>query len=263
MGLTIHYSLTTRGGDAEARKLIASLHQTAQDLPFQELGDIVDLSGTACDFERCDRKNPLHWMLCQAQGSVRLHQVDYIGRGRKVDAWLTASPSRMVGFNAWPGEGCEESNFGLCQYPAEILRPGFGPVKTNMAGWRWSSFCKTQYASNPDCGGVVNFLRCHLSVVAMLDQAKKLGCLKDVSDEGGFWQKRDVPTLVKEIGSWNQMIAAFGGRLKDALGEGFQSAISEYPNFERLEAAGQSQLPPEMEALVRLMHRVSREPVAA
>ncbi len=263
MGLTIHYSLTTQRGEVEARNLVAALHQAAQDLPFKELGDIVDLSGAACGFERCDRKNPLHWMLCQAQGSVRLSQVHRTGTGRMADAWLNVSPSRVIGFNAWPGEGCEESNFGLCQYPGEIFSPRFGRVKTKLAGWHWSSFCKTQYASNPDRGGVVNFLRCHLTVVAMLDQAKKLGCLECVSDEGGFWQKRDVPALVNEIGSWNQMLAAFGGKLKDVLRESLQSAISEYPNFEQLEAAGQSQLPPGMEMLVRLIHRVAKEPVAA
>ena len=38
MGLTIHYSLKARGSDAQARNLINALHQTAQDLPFKELG---------------------------------------------------------------------------------------------------------------------------------------------------------------------------------------------------------------------------------
>ena len=41
-----------------------------------------------------------------------------------------------------------------------------------------------QYASNPDCGGVENFLRCHLAVVKLLDHAATLGILKEVSDEG-------------------------------------------------------------------------------
>jgi len=39
--------------------------------------------------------------------------------------------------------------------------------------------------------------------------------------------------------------------------------ISEYPDFERLEAAGQSQLPPETATLARLIHRVVKERVAA
>jgi hypothetical protein len=93
----------------------------------------------------------------------------------------------------------------------------------------------------------------------MLDKAKELGCLERVSDEGGFWEKRDLPALVQEIGSWNEMIAAFGGKLKDLLGDGsvgLESAIAEYPNFEQLEAAGESKLPPGYEKLARLIGRV-------
>jgi hypothetical protein len=262
MGLTIHYSLTTRGGEADARNVITSLHQGAHDLPFKTLGDIVDLSGAACSFDRRERDDPLHWMLCQAEGSVKLQQTRR-ATGHRSEAWLSVAPSRIIGFNAWPGDGCEEANFGLCQYPEEIFSPSFGTVKTKLSGWHWHSFCKTQYASNPDCGGVANFLRCHLTVIALLDQAKKLGCLEEVSDEGGFWLARDVGALVKEIGSWNQMLAAFGGMLKDVLGDGLKIAISEYPNFEQLEAAGQGQVPPGTEALVRLIHRVVKEPLPA
>src|ERR1700689_3569364 len=120
MGLTIHYSLTTKGDEAHARTLITSLHQAAHDLPFKTLGDIVDLSGAACSFDRRGREDPLCWMLCQAQGSVRLRRPHRMGRGRTGDICVDVNPSRVIGFSAWPGEGCEESNFGLCQYPGMI-----------------------------------------------------------------------------------------------------------------------------------------------
>ena len=48
-GLTIHYSLKAQGTKADARKLIHTLHRTAQDLPFKELGEIADLSGQQCE----------------------------------------------------------------------------------------------------------------------------------------------------------------------------------------------------------------------
>ena len=107
-----------------------------------------------------------------------------------------------------------------------------------------------------------NFLQCHLTVIAMLDKAKELGCLAEVNDEGDFWQKRDLKALVQEIGSWNEMIAAFGGKLKDLLGDGplgVQSAITQYQNFEQLEAAGQDKLPPGYQKLFKLIERVGRE----
>jgi len=261
MGLTIHYSLKTRGSDVRARELIHALHQTAQDLPFKELGQVVELSGEQCDPSKQPKDDALRWLLVQATESVEVKP-----KGRMQDPRWTESfnvpPSRLIAFDAWPGEGCEASNYGLCQYP-RVIATDRGPLQTGLSGWRWSSFCKTQYASNPQCGGVPNFLRCHLTVIAMLERAKQLGCLEEVSDEGGFWKKRDLPALVREIGSWNEMIAAFGGKLKDLVGNGpghLEAAITQFPNFEQLEAAGQSKLPPELQKLFALMERVGSHP---
>jgi hypothetical protein len=263
MGLTIHYSFKTEGdeGHERARELVQALHQTAQDLPFKELGEVVELEGKQCDPGRRTKEDPLRWLLIQATESV---EVKPKGKMQNQDytTYYDVMPSRLIAFTAWPGEGCEESNFGLCQYP-NIINTDRGPLKTGLSGWHWSSFVKDQYASNPQCGGVPNFLRCHLTVIAMLDRAKQLGCLEEVSDEGGFWQKRDLPALVKEIGSWNEMIAALGGKLKDFTGNGpvaLEAAIAQFPNFEQLEAAGQSKLPPELQKLFELMQRVGVTP---
>ena len=125
-------------------------------------------------------------------------------------------------------------------YPATVPTHDGGKVRTGLSGWSWQSFCKTQYASNPDCGGVENFLRCHLSVVRLLDHARDLGVLGEVSDEGDYWERRDVKALVEEVGEWNAMIAGFVGGMKDLMGggKGVQSAITQFPNFEHLEAEG-------------------------
>jgi hypothetical protein len=255
MGLTIHYQLKAKGSEAKARKLIAALHQQAHDLPFKEVGDIVDLAGDECDYNQRDKDDPLRWLLIQSQGSVSLSHLP----GESEYSSRRVSPTRMIAFTAWPGEGCEESNLGLCQYPAELVDPRHGKLKTKLSGWRWSSFVKSEYASDPRCGGVENFLRCHLTVIAMLDQAKALGCLDGVGDESHFYENRNVEALVKEIGSWNQMIAAFGGKLKDVLGGGVEMPIADYPNFEQLELAGQSQLPPKIEELAKLIKQVSQK----
>lgn len=261
MGLTIHYKLKAKGTETLAGKLVEQLHQKARDLPFKEVGNVVDLTDSECDFNQRGRADPLRWLICQSSGNVQLKNNRPARKSEKPDAWISVAPKRIIAFNAWPGDGCEESNFGLCQYPAEINHPNLGLLKTKLAGWRWRGNCKTQYASDPKCGGAQNFLRCHFTVIAMLDKAKELGCLEEVSDEGGFWEKRNVEALVKEIGSWNQMIAAFGGRLKDVLGGGvLEMPIADYPNFEQLEMAGQSQLPPQIEELARLIQQVVKKP---
>jgi hypothetical protein len=218
MGLTIHYSFKAPGSEAQARQFVRALHQAAQDLPFKELDQVVELSGEQCNPDGHPREGPLRWLLIQATGSVE-SKPQGRNRDQGYTTWFNVPPCRLIAFTAWPGEGCEAANFGLCQYPA-VIETDCGLLKTDLSGWRWSTFCKTQYASNPKCGGVANFLRCHLTVIAMLDRAKALGCLECVSDEGGFWDKRDLPALVQEIGSWNEMIAAFGGKLKDLLGDG-------------------------------------------
>jgi hypothetical protein len=261
MGLTIHYSLKARGTDAQARKIVNALHQTAQDLPFKELDEIVDLSGDQCDLNKREGEDPLRWLLIQADESVEIVPQDRAMRGQGWHSYERVQPLRLIAFTAWPGEDCESSNFGLCKFPA-VVDSERGLLKTKLRGWRGGFFCKTQYASDPKCGGVANFLQCHLTVIAMLDRAKELGCLEEVSDEGDFWQKRDLKALVQEIGSWNEMIAAFGGRLKDLVGDGplgVQSPITQYPNFEQLEAAGQDKLPAGYDQLVRLIGRVGRK----
>jgi hypothetical protein len=147
-------------------------------------------------------------------------------------------PTHVIAFRTWPGEGCEAANFGLCRYPAEVVTADGRRIPTDLPGWTWQSFCKTQYASNPDCGGVENFFRCHLSVVGLLDHAIKLGLSADVTDESGFYEDRNVEELAAEVVRWNKGIAAFTGELKDLLGDGFAAEITRFPNFERLEAEG-------------------------
>ena len=158
----------------------------------------------------------------------------------------TVAPTHVIAFSTWPGQGCEPAN---CRpvplsggdrggrshpplaYAAESAQePG---------GWHWGSFCKTQFASDPTCGGVPHFLRCHLSVIKLLDHARQLGILGDVMDEGGFWDQREVPTLARQVGQWNATIAATFGELKDQLGSEPAPPIVASPNFGHLAAAGQ------------------------
>jgi hypothetical protein len=169
--------------------------------------------------------------------------------GRHVEhdsGYYFVQPRHLIAFTTLPGEGCEPANFGLCRYPASITvdsksaRPRKCKVGVKLGGWTWASFCKTQYASNPELGGVQNFLQCHLLVIAILDRAKALGLLDEVRDEGGYWEHRDVSALGKEVGHWNALIAGFAGRLKDLIGDEVAAAITQFPNFEHLEAEGRA-----------------------
>ena len=134
MGLTIHYSLKAQGCDARARQLVTALHQAALDLPFKEVGAILDLSGDACDYKQRRQKNQLCWSLCEATCTVSLKSWQRLVADQPEETSFPVAPSRIIGFNAWPGEGCEEANFGLCQYPSTFAHPRLGRVKTRLAG---------------------------------------------------------------------------------------------------------------------------------
>lgn len=234
MGLTIHYDLQAETrSPVKARHLIGELRKKAFDLPFQEVGEIVEFSGEQANYDNVDQDDPNRWLLIQSGQYVKFG-----------DRHFNVRPTRLIAFSTSPGDGCENANFGLAVYPAtievEIDRWRPKTIRTGLAHWSWSSFCKTEYASNPDCGGLENFIRCHLAVVKLLDHASTLGILKDVSDEGDYFTKRDLKALGDEVGQWNTLIAGFAGRLKDAFGEGVETEIAKFPNYEHLEANGRS-----------------------
>jgi hypothetical protein len=234
MGLTIQYSLrsATRYND-DARQRVEQLRQRALDLPFQRVGDLIDLAGEACDYERRERDDPHRWLLIQAHEPIQREGYVY-----------HVAPTRLFAFSTSPGEGAEPANFGLCRYPRFVIGHDGRRVRTGLpSGWYWSSFCKTQYASNPSLGGTQQFLRCHLAVIRMLDHARYLNVLHEVCDEGGYWDGRDVKALVEEVAEWNSMIAGFVGQMTDQIGEDRREAMSEiakFPNFENLEAKGRA-----------------------
>lgn len=203
--------------------------QRAMDLPFKHVGNLIDVDGDNADYRNCDRDNPNRWILIQAG-----HYVERDGCFHEV------FPKRVIAFNTAPGDGCEPANFGLCQYPGTIEVQG-RRIRTGLSGWRWSSSCKTQYASNIDYGGMENFLRHHLTIIRLLDHAAQLGIVEAVIDEGGYWEERDVTSLAEEVGEWNRKLAGFVGHLKDLLGNDVQAEITKFPDFEHLEAEGRDE----------------------
>ncbi len=237
MGLTIHYYLRSSARSLKtARELVARLRSRALDLPFERVDDVIELSGPACNYQQYGQDHPNRWLLIQAGQFV----ADPVYEGLS----YSVAPSYVIAFSTWPGQGCEEANYGLCRYPGFIdaddpyAQGRSRKIRTRLSGWSWGSFCKTEYASNSECGGLPNFLRCHLSVIRMLDHAKELGILESVSDEGEFWEKRDVEALAREVGLWNTKLAAWAAQLKDQFGDDMVSAIAKFPDLEHSAAEG-------------------------
>jgi hypothetical protein len=115
MGLTIHYALHGRiRSPRRARELMEELRRKALDLPFKEVDEVVELVGPECLYEGRERDDPLRWLLIQAR------QIVAVG-----DEYHHVPPDRLVAFSTWPGEGCEQANFGLGVYPKTMERDGW------------------------------------------------------------------------------------------------------------------------------------------
>jgi hypothetical protein len=266
MGLTVHYVIESETSDRdEALRLVRRMRSLAMDLPFARVGEIAELSG-----ERADHNHPAY----KRGGEL----ADYVWMAIQVTQYTkavgdpplvaTVAPLELIGFEIRPGAGCESANFGLCRYPARIVREsaerGREAIDTEIGGtWRWSTFCKTQYASDPKLGGMANFLRCHISLVTLVDRiGERLGLRVVCHDEGGFGSREDSEAeefsadvfkrvykpghynpaqLAAKVVQLNQWHAAFAGAIGDAMrsaGMQTQSAIGQFSNFEHLEFRG-------------------------
>lgn len=230
MGLTISYSLKSKVRKPErAKEQVEQLRQAALDLPFASVSDITEITDVASISPEVIRTDAeLRWLMIQAERTVRVHVVADMSKCIRV------APEHIITFSAYPGDGCEVMNIGLCRYPKTI-----NGRKTGLSGWSWSSFCKTQYASDPEYGGIENFLRCHISVIKLLDVANKLGIIDEVRDEGEFWLQRDMAVLATEVGLMNVAVAGLVGTFKDLFGNDFDAPIKNFQNFEHLEAKAQ------------------------
>ena len=155
MGLTIHWTFRGPPLKADAQAAIEKMRQRAMDLPFESVGEIVHFKGPDAWYESAQMGEPYRWLKVQAQGVVWSKDGDI--------AW-EFPPKEIVGFEVVVAPGCERMELFLASYPktmtAEDKRTGRSKrMRTNYSSWSGGGFCKTQYASNPNCGGIPNLLR--------------------------------------------------------------------------------------------------------
>jgi hypothetical protein len=254
MGLTIYYDLKAKTDAGGARRLVKRLHRFAAKLPFDDCSEIFeyDPPGGRHAFTKGpdpDRK-PGAWYFerRRADGLTEL---------------VTAPALHVLCFHA-NTRGAETATFGLASHPPVVVhhedvitpeskgrgesrRIGAGPaveVPTRLRGWyAWHDGCKTQYAANPRHGGVENFLRAHLSIFRVLDEARRLGMKVAIRDDAKYQRHRDPRKLLAELARWDELVASIVGPLTDALaaaapGGTVVAPIKDRPDFEHLEARG-------------------------
>lgn len=231
MGLSLCYEFRCQTDAAEARQVVAHLRKLALDLPFDEVSDIVEFRGEPGEHENDQTARMLSIFGCQ-YGQKRMADGE--------DVWISINPKHVICFSIHPTKGSETAQIGLAAHPAVVEYHHGGQtylIETGLVGiYSWAQCCKTQYAGLQQYGGVPNFLKAHLTLVDLLDQAHATGMSVEVKDDSGYWDDRDKPKLEQTLARWNGLIAAFAGQLKDRLD--VQAPILSAPDFEHLEAKG-------------------------
>lgn len=222
MGLTVHFQLAAPAATSatEAKRLVLAAHRVARRFQREGWAERVGPVSSSAGLLRviaCD------WLVLPVPGEPNT------STGAEV------APLEGWAFRVDMGADCEPLWLGLCRYPATV-RHGGRELRTGKGrGWRLPGFTKTQYAS---LHGAEHFLRCHRGAVELLAALRPLGFRVKISDEGGYWPRRSVTSLRREVDKMNRLVAAMAGGLKDGNGAGVESPIFQHKEFERLEAEG-------------------------
>ena len=173
---------------------------------------------------------------------VRLHKLP---NGDTTGDFIEAESGWSV--SVMPGESCEVAAFGLCRYPG-------------IEHWKLTSWCKTQYAARL---GWDHFLVCYRRVICLLDLWRDFGVDVKVTDEGEFWETRSVERLRERLSTYDRLVAALAGALKDDAGESGSKVQAEIFNdvrFERLEAEGRMEFAAKIEEMRKLLQGGAANP---
>jgi hypothetical protein len=226
MGLTLHHELRLPRDTPPERvaHLVSQLQAAATRLPFERVSPMVHTKADGSTV--IDRSQPLgmFFMFC---ASMLLDVKD-----PKTGDWDRKTLPEGYGFGVVPGQGSETAAFGIARLPARD--DTFRLIPNEPPTWLWLSHCKTQYASNVS---IEHFVRGHTSLVALLDEAVRLGFDVRVFDEGEYWETRDVAKLTAKVDDMNHVIASLAGALHDNLGDDvcLEAPIFGHPDFEHLE----------------------------
>jgi hypothetical protein len=238
MGLSICYELLVPAGETEAtvREYIAALRAHAVKLPFGGVSPVVQLTE-----RHLSGPWPVHGLAFRRLEDVvnvtaRFAREDLYRRqlGMAGDDYSSVQvpddlATRAIGFSVAPGAGSEPAAFGLVTVRAD----------RGVNTWHWHCCCKTQYAS---VHGDDHLIRCHGSMVALLDAAREIGLGVVVHDETGYWESRDERELLARVTDMNRIVARFAGSFTDHIrtsggdSRRVQGEIFAHPDFERLES---------------------------
>ena len=110
MGLTIHYDISVpkRWSNETIRAKLEALRQFCMDLPVEEVSDMQEFQGKACEPGK-DQDEPFRW--AKIQSSRHLESPWHPGSSYR------QYPNQMMVFSVDVAPGCEPMNIGVCTFP--------------------------------------------------------------------------------------------------------------------------------------------------
>ena len=209
MGLTIHYDISFKGTQKQLIKKLEKIRSACMDLPFEEVGKIKSVKITKnhikvfnwiqsmLNYPNNNRDNlNMRDLIMEMLGTSTLEMVQ-LGEFKQENnrIWRKQKPTTLVSLPLWAGEGCEGSDVNF---------------EKRDKKWICKSFCKTQYATE--------FVKCHLLVITLFDMFKAEGFEVEISDEGDYWETRDLKVLGKNINDYTGLLTGFAKTLKENFG---------------------------------------------
>lgn len=192
----IHFELSCQTD--EMLNCIKQLHALATESHFISLTDVVTLIGDQCSVLQ---KNDLFEGL-----KIRGRHTLMIGHQRAI----SVEAEKIVGFTGILPNG---ANFciGLATYPEIVTLESGDILATGLAGRSyWQGFIQT--IRSTQCGSAPHHCICplptncpqscvrsHMIVIQILDQAERLGILREVLDPAMYWELRDEQRLALSI----------------------------------------------------------------
>ena len=213
MGLTIHYTVEFQGTARQLQTKLEQIRIACLDLPFEEVGQIKCVKITR------NHIKIFKWLQVMLShpnnGRDNLKMRDLIMDMLGVQTWQMIElgiwrhegnrsrqehkPTTIISLPLWPGEGCESCDLNFYKRGKVFV---------------CSSFCKTQYATR--------FVDCHLLVIKLLDMLQETDFKLDVSDEGDYWETRDLEVLAKNINDYTVLLGDVFDSLKQSCNESGQ-----------------------------------------
>ena len=231
MGLHLCYDLSLPGETSErgVLRVVTKLHTHAATLGFAKLSPIVQVAPDD-SVPPGGLSFPVLTDFFGVSASILgdPHDENWNRVDQRERQWCKA-----IGFVVHPGDRCEGATFGFAA-PSPVDSPEWPRNAHVYKDWHWHCCCKTQYAS---VVSDAHLIRCHLSLVELLEECARLGITIDVRDEAGYWETRDTDELLKRVHDMNRLVARFAGKLHDVISTSanVEGAIFDHPEFEHLE----------------------------